>query len=255
MVNRAASTAARERPADSVAVNPRRFHDYLHHTLPPFPEHSFLGALGEANAEPLSRSLGLHYMRSGSSVNSARSGLLYLVLDGVVKETPLIGGAAHTTLRLPGDIVESATVFDVHGASVSLHAVRASLLGVVSRQILARMLREQPSVLTALARSMAHREKLETYLNVHVRCGPAGMRIARYLVLLTDLLGADEEYTLGGFSQADIAQAVGAGRASAETFFREQRRTGVLSTHYRRIQIHQMPALRALVGDMPIWRT
>ncbi|WTX01001.1 Crp/Fnr family transcriptional regulator (plasmid) [Streptomycetaceae bacterium NBC_01309] len=239
---------------DATDLRPQWFHDYLRDRLPPFPEHSFLGALGDASAQRISRYLGLHYMASGATLEIARSGALYLVLDGVVRETPLIGGAAHTTLRLPGDIVESSTVFDAQGGSVAMRGVRASLLGVLPRQILRRLLAESPTILSALAHSMAQREKAEVFFNVHVRCGPTGMRIARYLVFLTDLLGGGQDRQVLGFSQRDIAQAVGAGRASAEAFFREQRDAGVLTTRYRTIHIHQMPALRALVGDMPIWR-
>ncbi|HSA51231.1 MAG TPA: Crp/Fnr family transcriptional regulator [Yinghuangia sp.] len=219
----------------------------------PFPPNSFLGCLGEEQTDNLRQHLHVVYLRSGASLQLAPSRVLYLVMDGLAREVPLIGGAAHTTLRLPGDIIESSAVFDPAGKSVTVHGIRASLLGALPRAVFRRVLTEHPQAMAALARSMTYREKRDMFVNIHVRCGSAAVRIARYLCFLADALG-DEDHQIVGFSQADIAQAVNASRASAENFFREQREAGILTTHYRSIRIHDMPGLRAQVGDMPIWR-
>ncbi|MFI6585922.1 Crp/Fnr family transcriptional regulator [Embleya sp. NPDC050493] len=132
--------------------------------------------------------------------------------------------------------------------------MQSSVLVSISRRGFVALLGERPRAMAALARSMAEREKLDLFVNVHVRQGNTSVRIARYLCFLADFLGekAGDGVRISGFSQTDIADAVGASRASVENFFREQRRAGTVTTAYRVIDIVTPDGLRTQAGNMPI---
>jgi CRP-like cAMP-binding protein len=180
-----------------------------------------------------------------------------IVLAGILKETPFIGGSINTKLRTAGDILESSAVFDRAGGSISVQGVQSTTVISISRRGFVTFLEERPCAMGALARSMGQREKLDLFVNVHVRQGTTPVRIARYLCFLADFLGESTgggTTRISGFSQTDIADAVGASRASVENFYREQRQAGTITTAYRVIDILEPTKLRAEFGDMPVWQ-
>ncbi|MYS83502.1 Crp/Fnr family transcriptional regulator [Embleya scabrispora] len=221
-----------------------------------FPAHSFFGSLDRVHREALLSMALVHRLEKGASENLFSERAVMVVLRGILKEAPIAGGPCNTKLRTAGDILESSAVFDPTGGNITVHGVQSTVLVSVSRRGFVSLLGERPRAMAALARSMAQREKLDLFVNVHVRQGNTSVRIARYLCFLTDFLGeaVGDGVRISGFSQTDIADAVGASRASVENFFREQRRAGTVTTAYRVIDVVDPTELRAQVGNMPNWQ-
>ncbi|WP_161354347.1 Crp/Fnr family transcriptional regulator [Streptomyces sp. SID3343] len=247
----------RQRPPDPDGAPAAPSLLYSHHRYPP---HSFFGLLDETHREALLRRASLSRLKKGNSKNLYFETSMGIILFGILRETPYMGGSINTRLRTAGDIVESSTVFDRTGGNVSVHGVQSTTLIAITRHAFTTFLDNHPAAMTALARSMAQREKLDLYLDVHVRHGTAPTRIARYLCFLADFLGEDtgngphRGLRISGFSQTDIADGIGASRASVENFFREQRLAGRVTTAYRVIDILDPGGLRAQAGNMPVWQ-
>ncbi|WTX00974.1 hypothetical protein OG216_46975 (plasmid) [Streptomycetaceae bacterium NBC_01309] len=189
------------------------------------------------------------YIRHGATLEVTSSRILYLVVDGLVLETPPSHDrAAHPTLRQGGDIVESATVFEDHGNALTLYGARSTLLGALPRPVFRRLLAEHPTYFESLARSMAHRERRASVTAHHPCCATTTARMARYLCLLVDTLADSPALRIDGFTRADIAYAADVPDAQAEVFFRNQHHAGVLTTSHRTIRIHRPKALWRLSG-------
>ncbi|GCD99670.1 Crp/Fnr family transcriptional regulator [Embleya hyalina] len=225
-----------------------------------YPAHSFLGLLDIAHREALLRRASVSRVNKSGARNLYYEKSVFVVLSGILREIPYSGDSTNTRLRMTGDIVESSTVFDPLGGNAMVHGVQSTAVIAIPRPVFTTFLATRPAAMTALAKSMAQREKLDLYLDVHVRHGTTPVRIARYLCFLADFLGEETGTAvhpgirISGFSQSDIAEGIGASRASVENFFREQRTAGRVTTAYRVIDIVDPASLRAGVGNMPPWQ-
>lgn len=139
---------------------PRDTDDLASHPHPPaprpshYPPHTFLGGLAAEDLQDLWQHLHIVRLPWGGALDVTPSRVLYLVIDGVVRETPGTDDRpADSHLRRAGDVIESATVFEAHGNAVTLHGTRSTLLGALPRTVFHRLLADQPPLLTSLARS------------------------------------------------------------------------------------------------------
>lgn len=218
---------------------------------PPWPSASLLGRLPEPGRTRLLKlgmevtiPAGRRLLRQGEPGD-----LVYLLLDGCVRISRLVGGREPLlNFRVGGDLVGELAVLSRQPRSATVVTSTRTLATVVSGPRFRLFLRANPEVLLEIANDMGTLLRQADQRRCEFVALDARTRICRVLLGLAERYGRDVP---GGrdlgvpLTQEDIAALAGTRLTTAEKALRALSAAGVVRQGYRRIVVLDLPRLRA----------
>lgn len=214
----------------------------------------------EARREILSMGTLQEFAAGEQLLHQGDSGTHVLILlEGLVKVTADTAGGTSTLLsiRVAGDAVGELASLDAMPRLATVTAaglVRARRIG---RREFNDFLVRHPAAARAVSGSVSAKLRWATARRVDFGAYPVDVRLARLLLDLAARHGEETSAGLGvgvALSQPELATLIGASEPSVHRALRDLRRTGALSTGYRRHVVTDVARLREFAeadGEAP----
>jgi CRP-like cAMP-binding protein len=176
-----------------------------------------------------------------------------LLLDACVKVTA-IGDEGHLALlaiRVGGDIVGELSSLDERPRSATITTAGPAVVRLITQAEFHAFLSDYPDAALALSRSVGAKLRSATKRRVDFGGSEAKVRLARVLAELASSYGEHDPagVRIGvNLTQPEWAALVGAAEPTVHKCLADLRRSGVLSTGYRRLIVRDLAALRLIAG-------
>lgn len=172
-----------------------------------------------------------------------------MIMFGVVKVSGGLGTGRETLLsiRRGGDVVGELAAIDGSPRSATVVACGHVVVRDVGQRAWQEFLDHWPRASRALNVTMSQKMRAATRRRLELGGCSAAVRVARLVVELVRQFGDEtsEGYRLTvELSQSEIAAAASCADASVRQALADLRRQGILSTSYRGLVVHDLPALR-----------
>jgi CRP/FNR family transcriptional regulator, cyclic AMP receptor protein len=176
---------------------------------------------------------------------------VYLLLDGLVKVTATTpeGGFALLAIRAGGDLVGELAGLDGQPRSATVTAAGSLTARVISEPVFNDFLGRNADAAVAVSRSMAGKLRWATRRRIDFSGCEVRIRLARILVELAATYGEQGQTGIRvavSLTQPELAALVGAAEPTVHQALAGFRRTGLIRTGYRSVEILDLPALRAV---------
>ena len=177
------------------------------------------------------------------------SGDVFIVLAGHLKvfSTTDRGGEVVLAVRGPGALLGELAAIDDQPRAASVSAIEPVEVLAVPAAGFANFLRDNPSVMLTLMRTLTGRLRDADRKRVEFGAYDAVSRVALRLLELAERFGepiADGVLITLPFTQDELAGWVGASREAVVKALRALRRTGCVRTQRRSVVVSDLPALR-----------
>jgi CRP/FNR family cyclic AMP-dependent transcriptional regulator len=175
----------------------------------------------------------------------------YVILEGIVKVTidSADGRTALLAVRVAGDIVGEIACMGGESRMATVTAAGPVQVRVIKQLELNRLIEAQPLIGRLLVVAVgaklnwSNRRRLDSGANL------VSVKVARVLADLAAHYGRAEGQSVAlgfGLTQPELAALIGASEPAVHRALTGFRRSGVVSTAYRGITIHDVPELRRL---------
>ena len=177
----------------------------------------------------------------------------YLVVSGKVKISQRTVTDTSNALAIlgPGEVFGELSLFDGGSRSASAHAVTATSLKVLDREVLEQLLHTHFDVATWLIRQLAHRLRRATDNAADLVFSDVSGRTAGVLLDLAAQFGREDEAGViveHGLTQVELAQLIGSTRESVNKALSSFAARGWITVSFGAARIHQLDALARRAG-------
>ncbi|MEH1123703.1 Crp/Fnr family transcriptional regulator [Micromonospora sp. CPCC 206061] len=156
-------------------------------------------------------------------------------------------------VRGPGEIVGEMAPLDRRPRSATVVAITPVEVSIVRADDFNNFLNEHPRVMRSLLTQVIRRLRDADHRRVELATTSVMARVASRLLELASVDSEDEDHSglspVPAMSQSDLASLVGASREAVSKVLRTLRSSGIISTHYRSIEIKDLDALRGLARE------
>ncbi|WP_405148688.1 Crp/Fnr family transcriptional regulator [Sphaerisporangium sp. NBC_01403] len=224
-----------------------------------WPSGTLLGGLNEVSRERLLTEGVLRQFPAGENLiweGDPTTTEVFVLLEGCVKVIANTedGKVVLLGIRVGGDLVGELSSLDGQPRSSTVTAAGPTLVRRLSQSIFIELLSKDPGLSLAVHRAVVGKLRAMTRRRIEVTNYPVRTRLARVLVELASSYGerVSEGIMIGvALTQPELAALVGATEPSVHKELSQLRREGIIGTGYRRIVVHDMPALLSITGLGP----
>jgi len=223
---------------------------------PRWPESSLLGRLDPADRSTVLGLGGPVRYRGGEALlrEGETSDFVLILLGGMAKVTAHAqdGREALLAVRMAGDLIGEFAGIDGKPRAATITACGSLLARRVARAPFLACLKTNPRVAIAVNEVVVGKMRTATGRIVDFAGCDVLIRLARmlrYLAVTYPKPGAPAGVISVPLSQAELATLVGASDSAVGKALRTLRDTGVISTRYRTIGVHDLSALSEIAFD------
>ena len=217
----------------------------------------FLAGLPTVLADQLRRAGRSRSYERGETVltEGAPGGVVIVVLDGWMKVSTVATDGQPIVLSMvgPGQLIGELAVIDSrdHRRSATVVALSPAESRMLTGEEFLQFIEAHGEAGLELARAVTHKLHDSDRKRVEVITQDTTQRLARLLAELAEVHGRPTDVGLEvdiALSQEDLAGLVCASREAATRGLATLRARGLISTARRRVVVHDVEALRALIG-------
>lgn len=218
-----------------------------------WPPGSYLGLLGPATRDALLElgtirrfSPGQVFITEGDQASE-----VFIILEGVAKVTGTGGGGTEVLIdiQVRGNTVGEMAALDGRPRSATVTAAGDVTASMIRGDDLLAFFRARPDALVAMTRLLSFRARQKVAQQLDFSGHDVKTRLARTLAAMAERFGSPAGNAVNldiALTQADLASLVGAAEPTLHKALRDLRTEGAIVTHYRRMQITDLRALRRI---------